>query len=142
MLSDSDMEDEAIDPANATQSVPLAKVVSRSSTLAPRRRSVSRDQSPVHSEDEDESVAGSQDEATSAPGELHAEEQVEEPVEPEMTASPVAATVKKDTLTQPNTPARHLQDTRGPRKTKVMVKDAAWSTWWAVLYWVGHSRPF
>lgn len=24
----------------------------------------------------------------------------------------------------------------GPKKTKVIVRDAAWSTWWAVLYWV------
>jgi hypothetical protein len=24
----------------------------------------------------------------------------------------------------------------GPKKTRVMVRDAAWSTWWAVLYWV------
>lgn len=24
----------------------------------------------------------------------------------------------------------------GPKKSKVMIRDAAWSTWWAVLYWV------
>lgn len=24
----------------------------------------------------------------------------------------------------------------GPKKTRVVIKDAAWSTWWAVLYWV------
>lgn len=24
----------------------------------------------------------------------------------------------------------------GPKKTKVVVRDAAWSTWWAVLFWV------
>ena len=24
----------------------------------------------------------------------------------------------------------------GPSKTKVVIKDAAWSTWWALLYWV------
>lgn len=24
----------------------------------------------------------------------------------------------------------------GPKKTRVTIKDAAWSTWWAVLYWV------
>ena len=24
----------------------------------------------------------------------------------------------------------------GPKKTKVVLKDAAWSTWWALLYWV------
>ncbi|CAK9783435.1 hypothetical protein CC85DRAFT_282171 [Cutaneotrichosporon oleaginosum] len=24
----------------------------------------------------------------------------------------------------------------GPRKTRVVVRDAAWSTWWAVLYWL------
>jgi hypothetical protein len=26
--------------------------------------------------------------------------------------------------------------TVGPKKTKVLIRDAAWSTWWAVLYWV------
>ena len=26
----------------------------------------------------------------------------------------------------------------GPKKMKVVVKDAAWSTWWAVLYWAGY----
>lgn len=25
----------------------------------------------------------------------------------------------------------------GPKKTRVVIKDAAWSTWWAILYWVG-----
>jgi hypothetical protein len=131
------MEDEAADPVNATQTIPLTKVVSRSSTLAPRRRSVSRDQSPVQSEDEDDSVAGSQDEATSAPGELHVEEQAEEPEEAETGVSPTAAgTTKKDALITPSTPGRHMQDTRGPKKTRVVIKDAAWSTWWAVLYWV------
>jgi hypothetical protein len=29
----------------------------------------------------------------------------------------------------------------GPKKTRVMVRDAAWSTWWAVLYWVS-GVPF
>lgn len=28
--------------------------------------------------------------------------------------------------------------TVGPRKTRVIVRDAAWSTWWAVLYWVSY----
>lgn len=26
----------------------------------------------------------------------------------------------------------------GPKKTRVVVKDAAWSTWWAILYWVSY----
>ena len=29
----------------------------------------------------------------------------------------------------------------GPKKTRVMVRDAAWSTWWAVLYWVCWKIP-
>lgn len=28
----------------------------------------------------------------------------------------------------------------GPKKTRVVIKDAAWSTWWAILYWVS-CRP-
>lgn len=28
----------------------------------------------------------------------------------------------------------------GPKKTRVVVKDAAWSTWWAILYWVSFEE--
>ncbi len=35
------------------------------------------------------------------------------------------------------TPARQPSETvMGPKKTRVLVRDSAWSTWWAVLYWV------
>ncbi|OCF37555.1 hypothetical protein I317_06267 [Kwoniella heveanensis CBS 569] len=33
-------------------------------------------------------------------------------------------------------PSRVARDTIGPKKTRVVVRDAAWSTWWAVLYWI------
>ena len=30
----------------------------------------------------------------------------------------------------------------GPRKTKITIRDAAWSTWWATLYWVSEVPDF
>ncbi|WVQ97835.1 hypothetical protein IAU59_004950 [Kwoniella sp. CBS 9459] len=33
-------------------------------------------------------------------------------------------------------PPKMARDTIGPKKTRVVVRDAAWSTWWAVLYWI------
>jgi hypothetical protein len=140
-LSDSDIEDEEAEPPNPNKSIPLAKVVSRSSTLAPRRRSTSRNHSPEQSEDEDGSVAGSNDEATSAPGELHAEGQIEDPEAEEAEANAAtAAPAKKETPNTPGTSGRHFDFATGPKKIRVMVKDAAWSTWWAVLYWVSHIQ--
>jgi hypothetical protein len=40
------------------------------------------------------------------------------------------------------TPARNEAEgaVLGPKKTRVVIKDAAWSTWWAILYWVRHSK--
>jgi len=126
VLSDSDVEDEASNLSRSSQPLPLARAPSRSSTLAPRRSSTSRDGSPIPDEGEGESVAESNDEATSTPGEVHAEEQSEFPVE--------TVPAKKDTV--PSTPGRHPREVGGPKKTRVMIRDAAWSTWWAVLYWV------
>jgi hypothetical protein len=125
VLSDSDVEDEASDQSSSSsQPIQIARAPSRSSTLAPRRSSTSRDGSPIPDEVEGESVAESNDEATSTPGEVHAEEPTEFPVE--------TVPAKKDTV--PSTPGR--REVGGPKKTRVMIRDAAWSTWWAVLYWV------
>lgn len=77
-------------------------------------------------DEDEESVAESNDEATSTPGEINAEEQKELAVE--------EVPAKKDTV--PVTPGRHPRNVTGPKKTRVIVRDAAWSTWWAVLYWV------
>ena len=131
VLSDSDVEDEASDQSGSTQPISLARAPSRSSTLAPRRSSTSRDGSPIPNEEEGQSVAESNDEATSTPGEVHAEEQSEFPVE--------TVHAKKDTV--PTTPGRHPREVGGPKKTRVMIRDAAWSTWWAVLYWVSNLAP-
>lgn len=129
MLSDSDVEEEATVPTGPPQSIQLARTASGSSTLAPRRSSTSGDV-PLAQEDEaeEESVAESNDEATSTPGEVHAEEQSDAPAE--------EVPVKKDTV--PSTPGRHPRNVTGPKKTRVMIRDAAWSTWWAVLYWVSY----
>lgn len=35
-----------------------------------------------------------------------------------------------------NTTPRSDANAIGPKKTRIVVRDAAWSTWWAVLYWV------
>lgn len=132
VLSDSDVEEEATKPTGPPQTIQLARPASRSSTLAPRRSSTSAD-GPLDTEEqeEEESVAESNDEATSTPGEVHAEEQLEMPAE--------EVPAKKDTV--PSTPGRHPRNVTGPKKTRVMIRDAAWSTWWAVLYWVSSNVP-
>lgn len=38
--------------------------------------------------------------------------------------------------TPPARPADNDGRPVGPRKTRVVIRDAAWSTWWAILYWI------
>jgi len=44
--------------------------------------------------------------------------------------------VKSENTAGSSTKQRNEIAAIGPRKTRIIVRDAAWSTWWAVLYWV------
>lgn len=131
MLSDSDVEEEAEElyDTPAHQGPQLTTTVSRASTVPPRRSSTSADVPPAVPEDQHRDTGGEPaSEEVIPPGEGHASQVVEEedateemPHKREITPSV----------------GRTLSDTvMGPKKTRVMVRDAAWSTWWAVLYWV------
>lgn len=51
---------------------------------------------------------------------------------------------RKGSIARPSHPATSSSaegQAMGPKKTRIIIKDAAWSTWWAVLYWVRcHSQ--
>jgi hypothetical protein len=142
MLSDSDVEaeaDELVDGSapSALGGLNLTTTTSRTSSLRPRRSSTSGDPPPEapapereQSVDEDADAALEDPPSTSvaAGGAGTADITMED--ETGQVVSKVAAT------TTPG-PGRHQSGSMvGPRKTKVVVKDAAWSTWWAILYWV------
>ncbi|WWC87241.1 uncharacterized protein L201_002129 [Kwoniella dendrophila CBS 6074] len=64
------------------------------------------------------------------------------PLKTKETKSPTANTDNKSTIT---TSSKEMSSKRktvktpkvtGPKKTRVVIRDAAWSTWWAVLYWI------
>lgn len=136
MLSDSDMEDEAAEMSDAppNPSLHLTTTTSRASDIPPRRASTSADVPPRVPEHE--MRAGGEEEAimedTTAGGEGHADEAMEEDTHEE------EVQVKRVELV----PARQsIGAIMGPKKTRVMVRDAAWSTWWAVLYWVSLTLP-
>ena len=135
MLSDSDVEDEAEDVANApapsSTSLHLTTTTSRASDMPPRRLSTSADVPPSVPEQkmraEGEGEAIMEDTAAGVEGRTDQAMEEESPEE-EMQ-------VKRTDVT----PGRQVSGmVIGPKKTKVMLRDAAWCTWWAVLYWVNH----
>lgn len=149
-LSDSDMEDEA-DLGADTASLRLTTTTSRSSSLRHQPASTTGDAAPsplahtaLHAhgdgaggEDEhdgefhDASAAGPAGEGVGV-GAGAADVGVGMGMEEETRTGEVASKV-------PPTPGRHTNGrgpVGGPKKTGVVVRDAAWSTWWAILYWV------
>lgn len=126
MLSDSDVEDEAADPPEESliPSLHLTTTASRASSVPPRRLSTSADV-PHDKPELGERETITEDVATG--GEGHADETMEEDREEVEDTPP-----KREVI-----PSRPVEGPiLGPRKTKVVVRDAAWSTWWAVLFWV------
>ena len=132
MLSDSDVEDETNDFTPPPQSLHLTTTTSRASDL-----NVVRPPSPPASTPhrEDEAGDGESDEVvvedSPTGGEAHADQTTEEdgPEHVPRKPTPVAPPI----IRQESGPLL------GPKKTRVAVKDAAWSTWWAVLYWVSQT---
>ena len=131
MLSDSDVEEEAAEFSSApvNTSLHLTTTTSRASETMSRRLSASADIPPptpeheMRTEGEEDAIM----EDTAAGGEGHADETIDEE------SSEEEVRVKRVEVV-PGRPSSG--SIAGPRKTRVMVRDAAWSTWWAVLYWV------
>jgi hypothetical protein len=127
MLSDSDIEDEVADVAGlpALANLHLTSTISRTSSH--RRGSVSSETRPLVRDEPEQHQEG--DESGDGMGTAGGEGNEEEAMEEQVSESPPKREV--------NTVARPTEGTSvGPKKTRVMVRDAAWSTWWAVLYWV------
>ena len=142
MLSDSDVEDEAIE-SSSSSSLHLATTTShQSDSLAnpqessPPAVSSNEQEMELQPEEEDEVEMGEPSGATVS-GEGHAETAMEEePIVPdEVIQAKRDPTVSSGTTPTPGG-TLGMGPIAGPRKTKVMIRDAAWSTWWAVLYWV------
>jgi hypothetical protein len=95
--------------------------------------------------DEEERMADDPSAAAGAEGDAGTENTLTEETEEEAGGSSAAVTTKKvaqqSGLGKRDVGADRPVMTRegeaaGPRKTKVVIKDAAWSTWWAVLFYV------
>lgn len=122
-----------VSTAPVNSNLHLTTTTSRASDIPARRQSTSADVPPSVPEHEmrveDEPIM----EDAAAGGEGHADEAMEED-------SPEEEVQRKRVE---STPSRQLGGpVAGPKKTRVIVRDAAWSTWWAVLYWVGCGLCF
>ncbi|GMK56447.1 hypothetical protein CspeluHIS016_0302870 [Cutaneotrichosporon spelunceum] len=144
-LSDSDGEDEAVDLVKGPHSgIPRVsghpyddQNVSNGANTPPGRdgnRTFLRNEQ----DNDDGADEGSHDGAeTSASGQSsqHSESDDEEPDgsgagrDQAVAAASVLQTSRKRAREESGVVA-------GPRKTRVIVRDSAWSTWWAVLYWL------
>lgn len=123
MLSDSDEEDEAEDLRDGgllhTRSPPHADPATRRTDS-----NVDLLHKAEHSEDEDEKMIPDTTDGAERDAEGHASG---EPVAAAASVQPVALRTRARSVGYPSL---------GPKRTRVVVRDAAWSTWWAVLYWV------
>lgn len=139
-LSDSDAEDEAADYLSGPFSgSPAVSPPQPARTSTPPKSDGTRS---VKGRDGDEESEADDDEGTHDGAETHVsgysshgsnEEEVSDG-SGEGRDKTVAATAP------PQVSRKRARDdagvVAGPRKTRVVVRDAAWSTWWAVLYWV------
>ena len=152
MLSDSDVEDEAVEASSSSvHNLHLTTTTSNTSDhLVPPPRPTSP---PATSNEQDTepigpntqvmtsadvtgiSGEGTADEPMDDVDEAKAKRDEEASKEGEVEQSKAKRIVGMSSGTTPQ-PGGQLGVVMGPRKTKIMVRDAAWSTWWAVLYWV------
>ncbi|WVF70048.1 hypothetical protein IAT40_004835 [Kwoniella sp. CBS 6097] len=167
MLSDSDMDDEdtpspsSMGRSSVSPDLHLTTTTSRTSSA--RRASTSADRpSNEHlrgsaqdqHDDHNAPSAGDHgpagDENAPAVGNIsvehgHANEAEEEEEEGEDKVKEVQskkATPPSPAVIEKQAPSKVARDTIGPKKTRVVVRDAAWSTWWAVLYWIYTDEIF
>nr|XP_031861911.1 uncharacterized protein CI109_002741 [Kwoniella shandongensis]KAA5528983.1 hypothetical protein CI109_002741 [Kwoniella shandongensis] len=143
VLSDSDMEDESyIQPKHRSLSpdLHLTTTTSRASSSPPARLSTSADATgQTHDRlSEDETAPSEAEEEHSKDGEGVADITMEEEGVKEVLTQKRA--LKSQSSQEENAASSSSAIgsglSMGPRKTRVMVRDAAWSTWWAVLYWI------
>jgi hypothetical protein len=140
MLSDSDAEDEGDESLAPATGLHLTTTTSHVSDTGAPSRGPSPPASAPHSNDgdhDDESQAGDHPvnrHGAGAAAEGHADEAMEDVGE--NTPSSKRQSASGTTAVTP--PARHTEGgpVLGPKKVKVVINDAAWSTWWALLYWV------
>ncbi|RXK42252.1 hypothetical protein M231_00611 [Tremella mesenterica] len=143
LLSDSDVEDEAADLAN----VPFHTNLSRTSLLPqapsqiqtspqPRRSSTTGDLPPVDlenppssSENRDQSILERPDQPDEP---MTGEGTADIAIEEDIPLPPIRGTTTRQSVDDIGMGG----DVPGPKKMKVMVRDAAWSTWWNILYWL------
>lgn len=138
MLSDSDAEDESDTSSAPATGLHLTTTTSRISDTGAPPRGPSPPASAPHSNDgdhDDGAHDGTQVINRSAPGavgEGHADDAMEDDGED----TPPTKRSASGTAVTP--PVRHTEGgpVTGPKKVKVVINDAAWSTWWALLYWV------
>jgi len=145
-LSDSDEEDEAAEMSDniLPAAIQMTTTTSNNSPLSPHtgtaRRSSTTGDNPQLSNEEippNPTEGGMSQEPEGMITETHEGDTSgagigDVTIEEEM---PDEVRAKKDYPVVMRTPSEG--QVMGPKKTKVVIRDAAWSTWWAVLYWVG-----
>ena len=132
LLSDSDVEDEAADLAGT----PFHPNTSRSSLLPQsqpqqRRPSTSGDGQPSSTDEHRDSEDNAEDAVANSS--LSAEGHADEPIDEDQ--SPISPHTR-GAITRSSQSGISSEAVPGPKKTRVMVRDAAWSTWWNILYWL------
>ena len=136
VLSDSDVEEEREVPSDSTprSGLNLTTTTSRASDNANPPRAPSPPASAPHSNDGDHEVEEETGRIEDGGNGLTGYEHAEEPQE----SNQEAEVKKKETPARVTTPPARQREAAslGPKKTRVVIRDAAWSTWWAVLYWV------
>ncbi|WRT65011.1 uncharacterized protein IL334_001952 [Kwoniella shivajii] len=160
ILSDSDMDDESSvsqasfddqehERGNGRLSPDLHLTTTTSRNSSPRRQSTSADRpllaepredvSTTTSSENGTSTSETKDEQSGEVGDITVES-MKEVLSKKGTKNPANANETKS-----NTSTRGAKLTSsgagtarsiGPKKTRVVIRDAAWSTWWAVLYWI------
>lgn len=149
-LSDSDEEDEAADlldgpAANDSLSDPLPASIEVSPPSSPPRQArlstpPGSDASPSDDEmDDDDSLLDDATSISEVRSDVRSDRSFrgDRSVEAAGNADKGAGNISPPAVGLAGRKRAHDDGgTVGPRKTRVVVRDAAWSTWWAVLYWV------
>lgn len=156
LLSDSDEEDEAQELLEAPQYAGLVPRSRDQSTTTTRdtspaqtrrlssesveqptpRRGANADDDSEEDEDEGTDGTGTSDGSSEEtnPADASAEGSVSEST---ATAAQDVSTATEPVKRESRTRTRSIGNAvLGPKKSRVVIRDAAWSTWWAVLYFV------
>jgi len=137
LLCDSDVEDEADTSPRLHQSNTHERTTTATNRPSASPRAPSPPASASHSNDGDSeepparSSIERDDGADGITGEEHGEDSPEEP------DASTPTNKREATAPMATPPIRQEGDQPpGPKKMKIVIRDAAWSTWWSLLYWV------